>query len=139
MSARIFFAIEIGSNEDAYEKLVKDMDSSTLAKNARAILINPLHKDLPRLVLHLEATCNSFTQYDVQRQWQRYDEFCRDLLDPVLGPDMGKGSDGDYRRRKLFLAPSSDANSDIRYKTVPLSESFIVSGKLEQNSFGEEL
>ena len=134
-----FYAIEVGNKENAYEKLVKDMDSSTLAKNARAILINPLHKDLPRLVLHLQATCNTFTHHAVLRQWQMYDEFCRDLLDPVLGPDMGKGSDGDSRRRKLFLAQSSDANSGSRYKPVPLSEGFIFSGKLEQSALGEEL
>ncbi len=134
-----FYAIEVGNNEGAYEKLVKDMDSSTLAKNARAILINPLHKDLPRLVLHLQATCNTFTHHDVLRQWQMYDEFCREILDPVLGPDMGKGSDGDSRRRKLFLAQSSDANSDKRYKPVPVSEGFVFSGKLEQNALGEEL
>ena len=66
-------------------------------------------------------------------------EFCRDSLDPVLGPDMGKGSDGDFRRRKLFLIQSSDANSDRRYNPVPVSEGFVFSGKLEQNVFGEEL
>ena len=37
-----FYAIEVGNKEDAYEKLVKDMDSSTLAKNARAILFTKI-------------------------------------------------------------------------------------------------
>ena len=66
-----------------------------------------------------------------------YDELCKPHLDPVLGPDIGKGSDGDSRRRKLFLNQSSDENGGRRFKPISTSEGFLFSGRLETNENGE--
>ena len=60
-----FYAINVSDDQGAYEQLVKDMNNSKLATMARAIMVNPLHISLPRIVLHLQATCNTFTHETV--------------------------------------------------------------------------
>ena len=74
------------------------MNNSKLAKMARAIMVNPMHTSLPRIVLHLQATCNTFT-HETVRQWNMYDLLCKEFLHPVLDPGIGNASDGDSRRR----------------------------------------
>ena len=111
-----FYAINVSDDQGAYEQLVEDMNNSKLATMARAIIVNPLHTSLPRIVLHLQGTCNAFTHETVLRQWNMYDLLCKEFLDPVLGPGIGNGSDGDSRQRKLFLAQSSDLNNGQRAK-----------------------
>ena len=132
----IYF-IEVGDDLGAYDRLIQDMNSSQLASHARAIMINPLHPNLPRTVIHLQANRNTFTHNAVLNQWLLYDELCKRNLDPVLDPDIGKGSDGDSRRRKLFLNQSSDANGGRRFKPIPVSDGFLFSGRLKTNENGE--
>ena len=67
----------------------------------------------------------------------KYDAICNEILDPILGPDIGKSSDGDGRRRKLMLNQSSDVNEGQRYKPVPIDEGFLFSANITQNSEGE--
>ena len=131
------FVIFVGNEEDAYERLVEAMNTSKLANYARVIMINPLHERLPRIVLHLQANCNCFTHNTVIHQWLKYDAICNEILDPILGPDIGKSSDGDGRRRKLMLNQSSDFNEGQRYKPVPIDEGFLFSANTTQNSEGE--
>ena len=57
----------VGYDEGAYAKLVEGMGKSQPATNAMVIMINPLHVSLPRVVLHLQATCNRFTHETVLR------------------------------------------------------------------------
>ena len=52
---------------------------------------------------------------------------CSKILDPILGPDLGKSSDGDTRRRKLMLNQSSDAIAGQRFKPVPVEDGFVFS------------
>lgn len=77
----------------------------------RAIIINPLHPDLPKLVVMVQVTCNRFTAADVRGQWNRlYDLWHRSdagengNLATILGPLVGHGSDGDARRFQLQIA-----------------------------------
>ena len=63
-----FYAINVSDDQGAYEQLVEDMNNSKLATMARAIMVNPLHTSLPRIVLHLQATCNTFAHETVLRQ-----------------------------------------------------------------------
>ena len=132
-----FYAINVSDDQWAYEQLVEDMNNSKLATMARTIMVNPLHTSLPRIVLHLQATCNTFTHETVLLQWNMYDLLCKEFLDPVLGPGIGNSSDGDSRRRKLFLVLSSDANNGQRFKPVPISEGFLFSAKLEVDERNE--
>ena len=128
------FVIFVGNEEDAYERLVEAMNTSKLANYARVIMINPIHERLPRIVLHLQANCNCFTHNTVIHQWLKYDAICKEILDPILGPDIGKSSNGDGRRRKLMLNQSSDVNEEQCYKPVPIDEGFLFSANITQNS-----
>ena len=103
------------------------MENSKIATHTRVIMINPLEERLPRIVFHLQATCNCFTHNTVLHQWLSYDSLCSEILDPILGPDLGKSSDGDTRRRKLMLNQSSDANAGQRFKPVPVEDGFLFS------------
>ena len=67
----IYF-IEVGDDLGAYDCLILDMNLSQLASHARAIMINLLHPNLPRIVIHLQANCNTFTHNTVLSQWLLY-------------------------------------------------------------------
>eukprot|EP00794_Sanderia_malayensis_P000975 gene975-290_t len=126
-----YYVLSVDDNEDACAKLIKGMEQSQLATNAKVININPLHASLLRVVLHLQATCNKFTHETVLRQWKLYDSLCKQLLDPLLGPGIGNGSDGDSRCRKIFLleSQSSDAwiwrNYVVKSADLTLKENFV--------------
>ena len=79
---------------DAYENNVK-------ACYLRIIVINPLHENVPSVIVMLQATCNRFTAEDVDVQWTRLRELWQKHLRPVLGVLIGPGSDGDERRFSL--------------------------------------
>jgi hypothetical protein len=84
----------------------------------RAVIINPLHPQLPKLVVMVQVTCNRFTAAHVRSQWERlYDLWYRDggkNLGSILGPLVGHGSDGDARRFKLQLQDMSNT-SETRF------------------------
>lgn len=97
------FNIVIGNDIDSYEKMRLAFEHYTVGKFARAILINPLHEHLPRLVALLRPTCNRFTHLDVYRQWTTIEQHYDATLQQSLGPLIGHSSDGDSRRRKLMM------------------------------------
>ena len=68
----------------------------------RVILLNPLHKSLPRLVICLMPTCNSFDHH-VFMQWQIISRNFEKWLEDLVGPLVGNSSDGDSRRRMLMV------------------------------------
>ena len=49
------------------------------------------------------------------------------ILDPVLGPGVGKRLDGDARQRKLMLLQLCDHTSGKRYKPISADEGFLFS------------
>ena len=79
---------------DAYENNVR-------ACYLRIIVINPLHENVPSVIVMLQATCNRFTAEDVDVQWTRLRELWQKHLRPVPGVLIGPGSDGDERRFSL--------------------------------------
>ena len=107
------------------------MSESKLASNARVIMIDPVHQQLPRIVLHIQATCNCFDHNHVLHQWLFFDALTGQHLDPILGPAVGKSSDGDSRRRKFHLAQSSDQMNGERFKPISIEDSFLLSARRE--------
>ena len=71
----------------------------------RVIMVNPLHRDLPKLAFVTICTCNKFTTADVASQWARLRTVWNraEGLGSILGPLIGAGSDGDQRRARLML------------------------------------
>ena len=107
------------------------MSESKLAPYARVIMVNPLHKDLPQMVLHLQPTCKCFDHNFVFYQWLLFDRLTETFLDPILGPDVGEASDEDSRRRKLHLSQSSDSSGGPRFKPISIKDGFIFSAILD--------
>ena len=76
-------------------KLKEAFQSHVIGGYARVILINPLHKKLPAMVLFLQCTCNRFDSNDVSNQWKRLHEMCEDSgLATALGPIIGVSLNG---------------------------------------------
>ena len=97
------FKPEVGSGEDGYNKILETFRCSQIGGFARVIVVNPLHDKLPRLVLTICCTCNSFDAKWVRRQWDVIDSlWVKECLETV-GPIVGHSSDGDSRRRQLML------------------------------------
>ncbi len=67
-----------------------------------AVIIHPLHKDLPSLVCYMAPTCNKFTTKDCSDKYETLKAMYKESgLEHVLGPVLGTSSDGDSRRRLL--------------------------------------
>ena len=120
-----FYTTSVGDDPQAYERLLKRMEESKLAENARVIMINPLHHRLPRIVMHLQATCMCFDHNMVLHQWLVYAELAKKHIEPIVGPCIGQGSDDDSRRRKLHLAKSSDSYPGHCFKPVSHEHGFL--------------
>lgn len=71
-----------------------------LLADLTAVIINPLHRDVPAMVCYIAPTCNKFTAGDCRVKYQRIKEMIREAgLNDIVGPLLGSSSDGDSRRR----------------------------------------
>ena len=99
--------IVVGDHAQSYEQVTQFYQKRRVARHLRAIIANPLHPDLPRLVLVLTGTCNTFSYRDyVKPQWDEVETMYDRYVAPILGPRIGHSSDGDPRRRHAFLVHS---------------------------------
>ena len=121
------FTYIVGDGPDAYERLQEAFRENKIAGLARVVMLNPLHKELPALVILLQATCNTFTHVMVREQWQEIARSYNQYLFDILGPLIGHASDGDSRRRKLHLQDALAQDGD-RYRID--TDNFMMSGKL---------
>ena len=97
------FMVVVANDPGAYQRIKDAFDNNVIGYMIRVIMINPLHIDLPPLVVLSMPTCNMFDHTDVQRQWAKVDDLYNEHIKPVLGGDLiCHSSDGDSRRRKLM-------------------------------------
>ena len=89
----------------------------------RVIMINPLHRLVPKFIIFFTITCNMFDHGDVFLQWQELENLYRIHLQDLLGPLLGNSSDGDTRRRKLMFELFKQGN----FQPIPLRYDFIYS------------
>ena len=47
--------LQVGEDDQAYDRLLNTMDLSQVATMARIIMVNPLHKDYPQIVIHIQV------------------------------------------------------------------------------------
>lgn len=104
----------------------------------RAIIINPLHPELPKLVVMVQVTCNRFKATDVRDQWRRlyalwYRPDAGEIgnLGKILGPLIGHGSDGDARRYALQI---EDMRSNVGVRFRIAWHGFTLSGRRDENN-----
>ena len=87
---------------EGYKRIVDAMTNGMIGEYGRCIMLCPLHRDLPALVVLVAPTCNRFTADGyVSPQWKAVSKICNDVLGSVLGTVIGHASDGDPRRRNL--------------------------------------
>ena len=100
-----FYAI--GSDPDSYLKLTEHCDKQRVATMLRAVIINPMQPEAPKLPIALLATCNTFTcDGYIEPQWARLKELYDKHLRALLGPLVAHSTDGDSRRRRAQLHAS---------------------------------
>lgn len=130
--------VKVGDDDRAYKRLVEAFQNYQVATHARVIMINPLHRYLPRVVLFLQPNCNRFTHNEVLHQWLVLGDLCKAILEPALGPGIGHASDGDSRRRKLMLNQAMSPAAG-RYRPVPVDLGFIMSATIEVSEGGKRV
>jgi hypothetical protein len=86
-----------------YKAICDAFEQNQRATCGRLMIINPLHKGLPKLVVLFQATCNRFDAVFVREQWQQVSQLWQPDMAAALGPLLGHASDGDARRRALQL------------------------------------
>ena len=131
--------IAVGDAQQGYDNIRQEFERYKVGSQVRAIILNPLHPDLPKLPIVIHATCNQFDTRIVQNQWERLEVFYNAHLKDVLGPLIGHSSDGDSRRRKLMLQRATSEEGE-RYRPIPMDEGFVFSyAKTTQEDVGRNL
>jgi hypothetical protein len=67
------------------------------------MIVNPLHKKLPRLVLVVCCICNCLNINWVHQQWDVIDVLQKLECQAIVGPIVWHANDGDSRRCQLML------------------------------------
>ena len=65
------FVVKVGDFPTAYERVVCAFKDNMIAHYARILIINPHQSRLPRLVVFIQLTCNSFDAQFVRIQWSK--------------------------------------------------------------------
>ena len=117
--------IKVGDGEEGYNTIVDAFKTHTIGCYGRLIMINTLHPSLPNIPVLMMSTCNTFDHEMVHKQFKMIGEFYKKHIEPILGPLTGPSSDGDSRRRKMFLKLMRDTNG-CRFQPIPKSLGFVL-------------
>ena len=129
------FTIVVGNGEQGYNAIVNTFSDCKIGSFARAIILNPLRPNLPRLTVLTMPTCNKFHMEFVFHQWQEIERLYEQELEDIIGPLIGHSSDGDSRRRQIMLQLSTDRVS-TRYRPIPVDLGFVLSCRREDRDNG---
>ena len=64
------FTVVVRNSEQGYNDIVNTFRDRKIGSFVRAIILNPLHPNLPRLTVLTMPTCNKFNKEFVFHQWQ---------------------------------------------------------------------
>ena len=120
------FTVVVGEGEEGFATIVNAFKEYKIGTFGRAILLNPLHPNLPRIAVLVMPTCNMFDHHFVYRQWQEVKRLYDQELKDIVGPLIGNSSDGDSRRRKIMLQLST-VDVGNRFRPIPRDLGFIFS------------
>lgn len=131
------FTVNVGEGEEGYNTITSAFQEYKIGSYARAIMLNPLHPNLPRVAVLCMPTCNKFDTAFVYRQWQEVQRLYVRDLEPVIGPLIGNSSDGDSRRRKLMLQLAGIDAAGNRFQPIPADLGFVFSCRKEGAENGQ--
>ena len=124
------FTVRVGDGEEGYNTIFSAFRNNVIGNYARAIILNPLLPNLPRLPILIMPTCNRFDTEFVHRQWQDIERLFEGELEATLGPLIGHSSDGDSRRRKIMLQLMR-SREGLRFQPIPQDLGFVLSCRKE--------
>ena len=122
------FELEIGNTDASYDFMIKCFHDYSIGTLARTMILNPMHANLPRVVMGIFPTCNRFTHKDVDDQWISVEEIFQRKMCDRIGPLVGHSSDGDSRRRKLMVQKMLKTGGDS-YDPIGKENSFVFTAK----------
>ena len=97
-------ALIIGDDGNSFARLSEYIKKSKIARQLRVIIINPLHKDLPKIPLVVIGTCSTYSYAEYLRsQWQAVEALFDTVFNPIGLFQHGHSSDGDSRRRLAYF------------------------------------
>ena len=120
------FVTFVGEGEAGYDAITTAFQNYEIDSYARALILNPLHKMLPKIPVFIMPTCNRFKHRMVYQQWEQIKRFYDSNLLEIMGPLIGNSFDGDSRRRKLFVQIMSSLESH-QFRPIPIILGFIFS------------
>ena len=124
--------IPVGAGVEGYNTIINTFKNYQMGCHARAVLLNPLHRKLPKIAVVVHPSCNKFDHMFVSNQQAKLDRLYKEHLEDVLGPIIGGASDGDSRRRKLHLLEAL-SEAGHRHQPVPLELGFLLTCRVEKN------
>lgn len=122
------FAVVVGDGKEGFTAIVNAFKEYKIGTFGRAILLNPLHPNLPHIAVLVMPTCNRFDHHFVYRQRQELKRLYDQESKNIVGPLIGNSSDGDSRRRKLMLQLAT-VDVGHRFRPIPRNLGFIFSCK----------
>jgi hypothetical protein len=127
--------IPAGAGIGGYEHLVQKHEAARVGREGRLIMLNPSDRRLPQLPALWVPTCKTVTSIGyVEPQWRLMDALYKLHIEPVLGPLVSRGSDGDSTRRAQFLRFSL-SNVGPRWN-LEGANGFVYSGRAVFNQHG---
>ena len=120
--------IRVGDGEDGYPTIVEAFATKRIRTQARAIIVNPLHPMLPKILVLIQPTCNRFNAAFVNHQWETTSQFYAEHLEDAIGPLLGHSSDRDSRRRSLMLTKAV-SQQGLRPQPIPPEDGFFLTAE----------
>ena len=105
------FVHVIGDEDDAYNRLQGAFKDNKIAGYACVIMLNPIHKDIPPIVVLLQACCNKFTHDMVKQQLEAITNLYNKHLLPILGLLVGNASDDHSRRMQKAIRQKKEVDT----------------------------
>ncbi|GLJ15321.1 hypothetical protein SUGI_0251220 [Cryptomeria japonica] len=97
------FLVIVGEGVAGFDIILDSFKNNVIGHYAHVIIANPLHENLPRLVVVSHPTCNRFNANFVHKQWERIEFLWKRRVGNNLGTIFGHSSNGDSRRRQLMF------------------------------------
>lgn len=97
------FLVIVGKGVARFDIITDSFKNNIIGHYARVIIVDPLHENIPPLVVVSHPTYNRFNAKKIHQQWERIKILWKRHVENNLGAIVGHSSNGDSRRRQLIL------------------------------------
>lgn len=103
----------VGEKEEGYNKFLNTFEHYSKRLYARVVIVDLLHKSLPKLALCATTTCNKFIATWVRKHWAKLKKLWNLYCRAAVGPILGHANDGDAHCKKLMLEDYRGVNQFV--------------------------